>query len=188
MARQEFTCAHCEKPFLREKGQADRCLRRGDSLYCSRECSAIGRRKGKTIEQKRAEKAEYDADYRSANREKLKAKKAAYYARTFDRDKEREIRKRRMPQHIEYCRRPEYKEWKREYDRNYSASEYGAFAGAYLVLVGIQKEILSRATRYEIDLANGKLNKVKKRKHEYAATDSRKSEERALGNSAIYQK
>jgi hypothetical protein len=161
-----FICANCGKASEKEAGAINRANAGGFNLYCSRECSSIGRRKGKTPEQLKAEKKAYDEQYRAKNRARLKAQKAAYYAKTADREKEREIRKERMPQHVEYCRRPEYRAKKHEYDRQYRAREYGQFGDAYLLLVDIQKEVLSRASRYEIDLANGKLNKRRKRKDE----------------------
>ena len=91
----------------------------------------------------KAEKAAYDREYRAKNRALLKAKRAAYYAKVgpLRRDKEREIRKKRMPQHIEYCRRPEYKKYKFTYDRKREAAEYGEFAECREILKVLMKEI-----------------------------------------------
>ncbi|MGS7457682.1 hypothetical protein, partial [Mycobacterium tuberculosis] len=69
-----------------------------------------------------------------------------------------------MPKHIEYCRRPEYRAWKRGYDRRYRAKKhYGPFWESALTLVEIEAEVLSRATRYQLDLESGKLNKSLRR-------------------------
>ena len=60
-----------------------------------------------------------------------------------------------MPAHVEYCRGPEYRAKKSEYDRQYRAEEYGEFAETYLLLLEVEKEIRSRATHYERRVANG---------------------------------
>ena len=88
-------------------------------------------------------KAAYDREYRKNNRAMLKAKKKAYYAKVgpLRRDKEREERKKRMPLHIEYCRRPEYKAWKKEYDKKRREAKFGDFKDAHAVLMALVKEI-----------------------------------------------
>lgn len=113
--------------------------------------------------------------YRAREAEKLKAKKAAYYQRTADREKEREARKRRMPKHVEYCRRPEYREWKQKYDRKYRArKEFGDFGEASIVLNDLIAEINSRATRTEIYRQNGTLNKWIARRRDYERQTDRR--------------
>ena len=96
-------------------------------------CSGLGRRKNKTDGQKKQEKRLYDMEYRAKNREMLKRKKRAYFQRTYDPAKAAIERKQGMPQHLEYCRRPAYKEWKRDYDRRLRAREYGPFADAHML-------------------------------------------------------
>ena len=58
-----------------------------------------------------AEKAAYDAEYRARTVEARRARQAAYYQNVTKKNPEREraIRKARMPKHVEYCRRPEYR-------------------------------------------------------------------------------
>ena len=74
-----------------------------------------------------------------------------------------------MPKHVEYCRRPEYRASKREYDRKHRAQQdFGPFAEAALILGDLDAEIATRASRYEIYSANGTLNKALRRKREYA--------------------
>lgn len=124
----------------------------------------MSRRRGKTIEQKKAEKAAYDVEYRRRNVALLKAKKAAYFQRTYDPVKAAADRKLRMPRHVEYCRHPRYKKWKRNYDRGYRAKKYfGPFAEAHVLLIDIEKEVAKRASDYEIRLQQGTLNKRQNR-------------------------
>lgn len=87
------------------------------------------------------QKAAYDKKYRKRNRERIKANHAAYFQLTYDPVKAARERKKRMPQHIEYCRQSKYKAWKREYDRQRRAKRFGGFAPAYEVLKALQKEI-----------------------------------------------
>ena len=80
--------------------------------------------------QKVAEKRLYDMAYRAKNLERIKAGKRAYFQRTYDPREAAVERKKRMHLHVAYCRQPRYKAWKREYDRKYRASEYGAVRGS----------------------------------------------------------
>lgn len=130
---------------MKRVGCYNRAMRVGSPLFCSQTCSGIAHRTDtRTKEQKVADKAEYDRQYRERNRESLQGKKANYYRENHDREKEREVRQRRMPLHVEYCRRPEYKNYKREYDANRRASEYGPFGEAYKDLVALTKTIRER--------------------------------------------
>jgi hypothetical protein len=150
---------------MRSNGEINRARRAGLSIYCSRACSGISHRKHKTREQKVAEKAAYDAEYRAKNRETLKAKKHNYFKATYDPAKAAEARRARMPFHVEYCRRPEYRVKKRQYDRQYRADkQFAEFSEAFLVLMDLEKEIASRMSRYEIYQANGTLNKILQRR------------------------
>lgn len=77
-----------------------------------------------------------------------------------------------MPYHVEYCRRPEYKVKKREYDLKYRAErQFGEFAEAFMVLSDIEREINDRATRYEIGRDNGTINKAQLRRRQYGESD-----------------
>jgi hypothetical protein len=89
----------------------------------------------------KARKAAYDKRYRKLNKARLKAKKAAYFRRTYDPVKAAEIRKKRMPYHVAYCRQPWYRAWKRDYDRRRRAEKFGSFAEAYKMLRQLVKEV-----------------------------------------------
>lgn len=168
MAKGLIFCAQCGFGVFIENGAIARAQRAGLRLFCGRECSGLARRKGKTGDQKRAEKAAYDARRRVELADRIRAEKAAYYQRTRDPVKEAALRKERMPRHVEYCRRPEYKNWKRQYDRKHRAmKDFGPFWEAAILVEDLQNEVLSRASRYEIDLQNGKLNKATNRKRDY---------------------
>lgn len=94
-----------------------------------------------TDAEKRAAKAVYDREYRRKNRAMLKRKKAAYFKRTYDPVKAAIKRKKTMPRHVEYCRRPEYKAWKKEYDKRRRSKDFGEFAAAHNALLDLLEEI-----------------------------------------------
>jgi hypothetical protein len=126
-------------------------------MFCSKACCGLSRRLAvpKTDEEKKSEKAAYDRKYRALNAEKLKAEKAAWYQRNRDPDKERAHRQARMHLHVEYCRRPEYRIKKHEYDRKRNESEWGEWAEVWRLLQDLEKEIRSQASAYERRVANG---------------------------------
>ena len=161
-------CPVCLTFVEKHTGSVNRARRKGAPIYCSKKCSGVGRRKGKTKEQLAAEKREYDKEYRRKNAALLKHKKAAYHQRTYDPAKAAVARKKRSKAHAEYCRRPEYRAWKREYDKRRRAErDYGEFGDAFLVLRDLESEILSRMSRYEIGVTNQTINKTQKRRREY---------------------
>lgn len=180
----QITCAHCGKAAEKSAGAVNRARKVGLSLYCDRTCAGLGRRNPpKSIEQKKAEKRAYDAARREALADQIKAAKRDYHQRTYDPVKAAAVRKLRMPYHVEYCRRPEYREWKREYDRAYSANkEYGEFAECFLLVMDIRAECLSRMTDYEIRLEKGTLNKRQQRRRDYDRFDSEEPEDCPVGN------
>jgi hypothetical protein len=162
----KYRCAHCGKKADRPSSHVNRAHARGMNLYCGRRCSGLGRRKGKTKAQKQEEKRLYDIDYHAKNRARLLSQKREYHKRTYDTVKAAKARKKRMPQHVEYCRQPWYKEWKREYDARYRASEFGAFADAYRLTLELNREIKRRFSHEEIKYQEGSRNKAQRRKRE----------------------
>ena len=89
----------------------------------------------------KAAKAAYDRAYRKKNRARLKAAKAAYFQRTYNPVKAAKERKKKMPAHVEYCRQPWYKAWKKRYDKKRRDEKFGDFKGAHDVLAALIKEI-----------------------------------------------
>lgn len=161
-------CAYCGKPTPQTWSSINRALKEGKPIYCDRTCAGLARRKpAKTPEQKKEEKRLYDLNYRATS-PTLKARRAAYYQRVKDPVKEAARRKERAPQHAEYCRRPEYKEWKREYDRNHLAKkQYGDFGAAVLALRELESEVFERIDRTDVYATNGTLNKKQTRRRKY---------------------
>lgn len=160
-------CAWCGKTALLESSHINRSRSQGLYLYCGRECSGLGRRKGKSKTQKIAEKAVYDREYRATHRDLLKAKKASYFRATYDPEAARVQRKARMPYLVAYCRQPECRAKKQIYDLKRRGRTFGEFADSYMLLSEIEREIADRASRYEVYSANGTLNKSLQRKRHY---------------------
>lgn len=170
----KFACAHCEKTAEKPAGTVNRARAAGLRLFCGRRCFGLDRRKHKTKAQRIEEKRLYDAAYRAKNLAMLKAKKAAYHKRSYDPAKAAVARKKRMPWHLQYCRRPEYKRWKQGYDRKYRSKRfYGPFAEAAMLAVDLNREVKSRSSDYEIRKANGTLNKTQSRRRETSAEGER---------------
>lgn len=155
MGKPEAFCGFCGAIVRQSPGSINRALREGKPLYCDRTCSGMARRDRRTPEQKKEAKRIYDARRRAEKAAEIRVKKAAYYQRTRDPAKARERRLRNMDRHIEYCRRPEYRAYKADYDRQLRANEYGEYAEAYLLLLELDREIRSRATSYERLKARG---------------------------------
>jgi hypothetical protein len=101
---------------------------------------------------RKKQKAAYDREYRKHNKERIRAKKAAYHKRTYDPVEAAKERRKRAPQHLEYCRQPNYKEWKRDYDKRRRDSKFGEFAEAYeafkALIREIRKQMPDRFERY----------------------------------------
>lgn len=166
-------CAWCGRPHGKEISAINRAKRIGAPLYCNRKCAGFGRRSNKSKSQKVEEKRLYDAAYRKRNLALLKAKKAAYFQRTYNPKKAAIERKKRMHLHVEYCRQPHYRAYKHDYDRVYLAKRrFGAYWEAALLVRQIDEEVQSRMSKYEIGLAHGTINKALKRRREYEAQRS----------------
>lgn len=132
------------------------------------------KKKHYTDAEKKEIKRLYDIEYRKKNLELIKQKKHKWFKQSYDPIKAAAERKIKMPKHVEYCRRPEYVQWKQKYDEQYRAKKlYGEFWQAFLIVVAINEEVLKRASRYEIGYANGTVNKSQNRSREY---------ERLIGN------
>lgn len=186
----EITCAHCGKIAVKSASAVNRARRQGAPIYCGRQCfqaSRTARVAWKTDVVKKQEKAAYDRERRARLADQIKAEKAAYHKRTYDPDIARVRRKKNMARHVEYCRQPEYKEYKRSYDKRHRATkEYGEFAECFLIADSIRNEVLARSSAYEIYYQKGRINRTNKNKREHTRTFSssqcEESENSSLGN------
>lgn len=185
MAVVDCVCPNCDANFQAEVGAMNRAKRSGSPKYCGGVCAGVARRNNKNEGQKKTEKAEYDRARRERLSDRLRAEKAEYYQRTKDPVKEAAIRKKRMPKHVEYCQRPEYKAWKVEYDKKHRAQkEHGEFWEAALLALEIRRTCLELSDDTEIRRQKGTLNKHQTRRRDYDRTYSNKPEIGALGNLA----
>lgn len=175
-------CDHCLKSFYRENAHINRSNKLGLKLFCSRECFGLNRRVEKSIEQKKEEKRIYDEEYRRKNKDKLRAKKAEYFQRTYDPEKAAVERKKNMHRHVEYCRRPEYRAKKKVYDRKYKAKlNYGPLWEHQVLIMQIFDEV-NKHDRYRIKYDQGVLNKTQTRKREHEAINSEKLKRNPLAD------
>lgn len=158
-------CKQCGIMFEIQTGHYNRAIKVSGYVFCGRECAGLHRRSGKTIEQKKAEKAAYDKVYTAKNFERDKPKRAAYHKRTYDPVKAAIERKKKMYRHVEYCRRPEYKEYKKEYDKKYQAKkQVGEYWESYILLNELESKIeYSDSDKYQ----DGIVNKSQKRKRKW---------------------
>lgn len=184
----KYNCAYCGKVNDKWAGHVNRARARGLNLYCNRKCSGLGRRDGKTRAERAEAKRLYDIEYRAKNLERILVRKKEYHKRTYDPVKAAEQRKKTMPRHVEYCRRPEYKRWKKTYDKNYRAKrDFGPFAEAAMVLQDLNFEIKGRGDRHEIKYQNGGTNKAQRRKRQAEAQErGRNSRRGGAGNPAAH--
>ncbi len=175
-------CPVCKSASQKKTGAVNRARKNGAPIYCGRECAGIARRSTKTKAQRRAEKAEYDKKYREANRERLKAQKAAYFQKTYDPQKaaiERAKVKKTKPEiearRREYMRSDGYRARKKKYDRQYvAASRYGPEWGECMVIaLEIRDACLSLMSDTEIRTQAGTNGKSQKRKRDYERLNSK---------------
>lgn len=85
---------------------------------------------------KKEKKRLYDMEYRRLNKEKLKEKKAKWFKAHYNPEKAAIERKLKSAQHSEYCRKPEYKKYKSEYDK---IARHGEFRECYELMEQIFK-------------------------------------------------
>ena len=183
-----YHCAHCGKDAAQSASAVNRARHRGSPLFCGRACFGMSRRKNKSRAQRVAEKREYDLQYRAENRAMLKVKKHEYFERTYDPVKAAVVRKKRMPLHVEYCRRPEYRAYKKTYDRQYRAQKhYGDFAECFLLVMDIRDECLRQMSDYEIRVSKGTINKRQQRKRDYERSLREEPQVGPLGNLELGQ-
>lgn len=161
-----YRCEECGERFARQPAQA----RRSAHKYCSPACAGAAKRINKSAEQKKTEKAAYDAAYRQTNRATLKQKKAAYFARTYDPDAARIARASKADQHAAYIRTyyadPKRKAEKVAYDADRRAALFGPYSGAYKVYLLLKQRVLQQLPdKYERAKAQGYYDQQKEKSH-----------------------
>lgn len=166
-----LVCCYCDKPFkVKENniGQRKKSIRLGLPIYCGRKCAGLGRRTNETKDEKIAHKQWYDLFIRASMTDDERDLDSLLNAVWFDYDynknpeKYKQWRQKKMPKHVEYCRTPEYKKWKKSYDENYRAQkEFGEFAESAVVLKEIEKIIDSKTIRIEKGCHNKRQKRLK---------------------------
>lgn len=170
------TCDYCGSETEKTTSHYNRAKKVGAGIYCNKVCAGLSRRNNKSAEQKKEDKRLYDLAYREKNVDLLKEKKAAWFQNSYVPVQAAIKRKKKMPYHVEYCRRPEYKKWKRQYDEIHRAKKFfGEFYESVLLLKQIDSEVSSRASKYDIGLENGTINKSQNRRREHERSYSNKS-------------
>lgn len=164
----QLTCPMCRMGFECSTGRYNQAQKRGAPLYCGKVCAGWARRTPKLPEdERRAAKAAYDRERRERLGERIKAEKRAHYYANHEQILARERAKRPQKRiyHAEYCRRPEYVAKKAEYDKALRAKKgFGEFADAFLALQSLESLIDARASRYEVYMQNGTINKALRRR------------------------
>ena len=171
MATSLTECFYCGKLHEKRNGSINRARKNGDPLYCSKECIKAMRhimsdQCGKTEEELKQEKRDYDKVYRSKNREMLKGKKKAYYQKNKEKIEAKMKVIRQTPKYKkkrkEYLATDKYKNYKHAYDRVHRCKKkYGEFWEAASILIDLEKELTPH--KYETRKTNGTLNKALQR-------------------------
>ena len=162
-----FICPQCHENAHVSTGSYNYRIKKGWKVYCSRTCSSAARRKW-TEEEKKQIKSNYDRQRKSSfSEERLKdfrKQKHEYFKKTYDKEKAAITRQARMPKHVEYCRRPEYRAKKRAYDEERVAkNSYGEFWEAAIVLKNLEVEVDNREAKSDLKL----VTKSQKRKRRW---------------------
>lgn len=156
-------CEHCGKPLEKSTGHVNRARKVGMKLFCNRICFGLNRRVQRTTEQKKEIKRLYDIEYRKKNHDYVEARRKAYEKSPAGRAMQKRNREKFKQHHLEYCRTPEYKAWKKNYDKvNHAKYNYGEFWEANLILNEIETVI--EPERKETKVQKGTYNKSQKRK------------------------
>lgn len=158
------TCSHCGKQTDKPTGQINRAKNAGLPLYCNRVCSGLARRVNRSVDEKKAIKKAYDQHYRKRP-DRIEFKRE--WNKTPAGRKWQKINRERMKEsHLEYCRTPEYREWKKQYDEKYVAKKkYGEFWESAIITKRI--EDLIAPEKYQIRIDKGTYNKTQKRKRQW---------------------
>jgi len=117
----EFNCPVCGIKAYKSTGHYNRAIKENKNIFCSKPCSHESRRQHIDAEIKKEEKRLYDIEYRKENAQRLKQDKKDFFQKDYaeNPEKYRATRQRRMKSHVEYCRQPKYREYKKKYDVEY---------------------------------------------------------------------
>jgi len=172
-------CEYCGKEIEKNIGHVNRARKLGMRLFCGQKCFGLFHRSNLTNEQKKEIKRLYDIEYRKKNREIIKERGKKYNESPAGRAMQKRSRKKFKKLHLEYCRTPEYRKWKSEYDRKHRAKKfYGEFWESAILLNQIEDMIPNREVKQQLQLNNKSL----KRKRNYEKLNSEELERSTLGN------
>lgn len=161
----EAICKHCGIVFEKRAGHLNRANKLGVPVFCSMEHFMESRRIERTTEEKKAIKKAYDKLYSKTEKRKASARK--YNQTPAGRARQKRNREQQKDAHLEYCRTPEYRAWKKEYDSLYTAKKsFGVFAEASLLL----EQIAAIVDNREANKLKGTYNKTQKRKRSWLKT------------------
>lgn len=176
-------CFYCKKEHGRRNVYVNQAKKKGLPIYCNQVCAGLARRSNKTVEQKKAEKAKYDKKYRDENFGLRTFQGAMYFFWDYQNHPEKFKKKRQKKQaaHNEYCRQPEYKKYKKVYDRKHRAEKrYGAYYESAIALLELAAIVDNRKSKQE----QGIINKSQKRKRNAKNTQRKELESCTMG---LYQ-
>ena len=178
-----FICDHCGQEGWKQIGSLNRARRTGSGqAYCSQKCSAAARRDDNlTPAQRRARKNAYDSRRRALDPDRFRRERRESYYRHHEENLRKQAALRaairadpeRHEAEKQYKRelaaRPEWKEHKRRYDRNYRAErDYGPEWGPVKVaLQELQDAVDARSTWNERARAKGTVNKKQSRRRSH---------------------
>lgn len=157
-------CEQCGKECEKSPGHVTRSRKLGMKLFCGQKCFGLSRRTNKSKQERKEYKMFYDCFFRVFNMSRIKRRKSKYFQKDYEANPEkyRKERERRRKAHLEYCRSPAYKKWKKRYDEKHRAKKkYGDYAEAFILVNKIAALVDNRAAMYEKGIINKKQKREK---------------------------
>jgi len=174
-----ITCSHCGEDCEKTVGHINRALKLGSLLFCDRICFGLSSRKWNSEAEKKKQKKIYDQKYSKTNKDRIKSRMRTYNSSPAGRAMQKRNREKFKQAHLEYCRTPEYKKWKKDYDLKYRAKKnYGEYWQAFVFLLQIENEIEKRQVKQQLGLYNKSIN----RKRRYEKFKREELEKSTMGN------
>jgi len=164
MPQNNCNCFYCGKRFYRNPAHIKRY---GCKLsFCSQKHFGLSYRTGKSKKQLKEEKQLYDVEYRRINKKHIKATHKTYNESPNGRAMQKRNRDKFKNYHLEYCRTPEYRRWKKASDEIYRAKK---FFGEWWECMILVKKIKSEVCRlvpepYERAKMRGTIAKMMRKK------------------------